>query len=124
MNDMTPEEAENLLLRAIQSGKKETSDLVSDIIRRMDNAIEVAVKKHVNGNIRDIKFQLEAQDKVLEEIKTEQTRVRTELTTFNAFRIDALPLLDDRKVITLLGKFVLWLGAIIITILTVFKLIK
>lgn len=51
--------SDEIILNAIQSGKSETSGLVGDIMKRLDTAIEVSVKRHVNGNIIGIKQQLE-----------------------------------------------------------------
>ncbi len=121
---MTVEDEEKIkdyIIQAIQVGKSETSGIVGHILDKMDEAIESSVKRHVNGNIRDVKLQLQNQDTVLAQIQTEQARVRIELARLQT---DTLPIVDGQKVLTLLGKFVLWLGAILITILTVFKLIK
>jgi len=115
------DEIKEFITQAVQAGKSETSGLVSHILERMDHGIEIAVKRHVNGNIHDVKLQLHEQDVVLAQIQTEQTRVRGELARLQT---DTLPIVDGQKVLTLLGKFIMWLGAIVITILTVLKMIK
>lgn len=55
MNDQEREHFEELIVKAIQSGKKETSDLVTDIISRIENklgsSIATSIEKNVNGKI-------------------------------------------------------------------------
>lgn len=53
------QEIKNYLHSAVQSGKAETSGLVMEILRKLDNGIEVSVKRHVNGNIAVIKKSLD-----------------------------------------------------------------
>lgn len=48
---------------ARQSGKSETSGLVSVILKQIDGAIENSVKKHVNGKISDIQETLDNMNK-------------------------------------------------------------
>src|SRR3990167_9701029 len=57
-DDELKEEMRDFLLQALQTGKAETSGLVQDIFRQMDQHIETSVKKHVNGNISDMKKQI------------------------------------------------------------------
>src|SRR3990167_186672 len=59
MDEKNKNEIKDFIFQAIQAGKKESSGLVGDIMKKLDSAIEVSVKKHVNGNIEGIKIQLE-----------------------------------------------------------------
>lgn len=52
---MTPEEKahfEDLIVKAVQSGKKETSDLVDMIMHKLENGIEESINRNVNGKIK------------------------------------------------------------------------
>lgn len=60
---MTPEEREhfeNLIVKAVQSGKKETSDLVDTILHRIEPVVAKAIETHVNGKIRAIDAKFDA----------------------------------------------------------------
>lgn len=51
---MTPEEIqhfEGLIVKAVQSGKKETSGLVDMIMHKLESKIEDSINKNVNGKI-------------------------------------------------------------------------
>lgn len=55
---MTPEQfkqfterQDELLLKAVQSGKQETSGLVDHIIHKMESKIEESINKNVNGKL-------------------------------------------------------------------------
>ncbi len=49
------EHFDDMFMKTYQSGKSETSGIVADIIRKMDNSIELSVRRHVNGNIIGLK---------------------------------------------------------------------
>lgn len=51
---------EELLLKAIQSGKKETSGLVDMIMHKLEKEIDPAIKKHVNGQFTSFKEEFRA----------------------------------------------------------------
>lgn len=67
--NMTSEEEQkfkDFLFQAIQSGKKETSDLVTSILDKMDERISQSVEKTVNGKIKNISIKLDEQNVVME----------------------------------------------------------
>lgn len=114
---MTPEERdyfEEFLLKAVQSGKAETSGLVDTIMHKVEKELEPVIDKLVNGKINKLLVMQEGQNKILTEIQEQIKTIKTDTT----------PLIDDRKVITGLGRFVLWIGGIVITIAGVLKLVK
>jgi len=51
MTEETKQYFEEIIFKAVQSGKQETSGLVNDVLRRMDPAIEKSIEKYVNGKI-------------------------------------------------------------------------
>jgi len=79
------------------------------------------IKKTVNGKIDDIKAHLENQDDVLNEIRDEQARVKIELSRL---KIETDPIIDGKKAISGLGKFIMWMGGIILIVAGVLKLVK
>jgi len=76
---MTPEEKqhfEEFLVKAVQSGKKETSGLVDLVIHKQEDHIEKAINRLVNGKIDkanlkidSMKEHLRQQDQTLKEIQ-------------------------------------------------------
>jgi len=63
INNMTNEDRnhfEDLLVKAVQSGKKETSDLVDSIMHKMDSKIEDSINKNVNGKILSLHNKVDA----------------------------------------------------------------
>lgn len=95
---MKPEELahlEGLIVKAVQSGKKETSDLVGDIIHRIEPAVERSIEKYVNGHLREIKTHLGQQDIKLEAIEKK-----------------IQPVLENRQTVLNVGRFVIWMGAL------------
>lgn len=59
---MTPEDKrhfEDILIKAVQSGKKETSDLVDMVIHKIEPAIENSVNKYVNGKLDKINLKID-----------------------------------------------------------------
>jgi len=58
MNEQDKQHFEEIIARAVQSGKKETSDLVDTILHRIEPVVEKSIEKYVNGKIKtlDAKF--------------------------------------------------------------------
>lgn len=54
MNEEQFKKIEDLIVKAVQSGKQETSGLVDLVIHKIEPAIEKAVEKYVNGKIRNL----------------------------------------------------------------------
>lgn len=79
---MTPDDRQHfdeLILKAVQSGKKETSDLVADVIARMKPTIEEAIKVNVNGKI----------DRLTEAVHTQQEDFKDhKVIVYNHFEED------------------------------------
>lgn len=116
MDDKDRAEFKEYIFQAVQSGKKETSQLVDTILHKMEPAIEKGIEKYVNGHLREIKAHLEKQDKVIEvqntslvKIQEEQTKVRQNL---EIVQTATNPLIDSRKTVINVGRFVIWIGAI------------
>lgn len=143
---MTPqdfEKLEGLLVKANQSGKKETSGLVAEVMSRIKIEIEQnineilppIVKQVVNGKIDNIKEHLIKQDKhakeqdaKLDSIMLEQGKVKIAL---NIAETITNPLLKARQFwgvlfggIASLGGFVKWLSAIVLAVAAVLVLFK
>ena len=73
---MTPDEIshfEEFLTKAMQSGKKETSDLVADILHRMEPVIANSIETHVNGKIRNLTGLVEDHNKTVDAYIIEDT---------------------------------------------------
>ena len=71
---MTSEEfqrLEDLIVKANQSGKRETSGLVAEIMHRMESGIEASIDKNVNGKIRKLDEKIDAYIKSDNEWKEE-----------------------------------------------------
>lgn len=54
---MSPEQIEHLeglIVKAVQSGKQETSDLVDAVIKKIEPAVQIAVDKSINGKLYKI----------------------------------------------------------------------
>jgi hypothetical protein len=45
------EHFENLIAKAVQSGKRETSGLVDEIMHRMEAKLEIEIEKSINKNV-------------------------------------------------------------------------
>lgn len=52
MNEDEKKHFEELIFKAVQSGKKETSDLVDMIMHKLENGIEESINRNVNGKIK------------------------------------------------------------------------
>lgn len=59
MNEDQLKQLEELIVKAVQSGKQETSGLVEMVIHKIEPAIEKAVEKHVNGKIKNLDYKLD-----------------------------------------------------------------
>ena len=59
MTDSQIQKFEDLILKAVQSGKKETSDLVDMVIHKIEPAIENSVNKYVNGKLDKMNLKID-----------------------------------------------------------------
>lgn len=116
MDEATKKEFKDYIFTAVQAGKLETSNLVDSILHKMEPAIEKGIEKYVNGHLREIKAHLERQDgeiatqnNSLGKIQEEQTKVRANL---EAMQTATNPLIDSRRTVINVGRFVIWIGAI------------
>lgn len=98
---------EEFLVKAIQSGKKETSGLVTDLEKKMANVIQQEIKQTVNGKIDKVKEHLEKQDVKLQQMDE---------------KIDLLrPVSDIVKFSRLFRKGFLWIAPLGGAILAIYK---
>ena len=100
MNDHEKQYFEDLLVKAIQSGKKETSGLVTHLKDVIVGAVRDEVKLTVNGKIDQIKKHLERQDIKLEKMD----RKIDDLTE------KTLPVVESITLFKILKKFVIWVA--------------
>lgn len=118
MNEQDKQFFENMIVKAVQSGKRETNGLVTEIMQKIDENLETSVEKLINGKLRKV---LESQkgmsDKIDEYIKDDSAR-------WNEYE----PYIKGIADISGAGKIVVWLSiglsAIIGAILTVRHLFK
>lgn len=52
MDKDTLNKLEEIIFKAVQSGKQETSGLVTEVLKRIEPAVERSIEKCVNGKIR------------------------------------------------------------------------
>jgi len=97
---------EGLIVKAVQSGKQETSGLVAMIMHKIENELDPAIKKHVNGQFNDFKH--EFRDYVESDIK---------------WKDDARPVIEMGKNLQGASKVMLYLTGFVITIGGAFKII-
>jgi hypothetical protein len=67
---MTPQDRqhfEDILVKAVQSGKKETSDLVDDILHKIEPIIKDSIQTNVNGKIDKINQKMD--DYIISDLK-------------------------------------------------------
>lgn len=107
MDDRDRAELKEYIFQAVQSGKKETSDLADSILKKQEVHIEASINKYVNGHLKDVKKHLGEQDKTLLNIQLEQSRVAEEL---KKVKLITDPALESRLTIVNLGRFVVWVG--------------
>lgn len=93
MKESDKKHFEDLIIRAVQSGKQETSGLVQHVLKEVSNVVRQEIVVTVNGKIDGIKQDivgirehLKEQDKKLEELKPIGRGVRF----FNGLRDFAL----------------------------------
>lgn len=82
-------------------------------IKSINKQIDATITKVVNGKIDKMQAHLIQQDAVLKKIQEELKKLK----------VDTDPLIEGKKAATILGKFVLWLSAIILAIAGVVKLL-
>ncbi len=104
--EISDEKVQDWILQAVQSGKQETSGLVSDLKEVILTAVRDEVKITVNGKIDRMQKHLEGQDKILGEIKDEQKRLKT----------DTDPIINIKNVTWNFIKGVLWMAGAIFAI--------
>lgn len=114
MKDHEKQYFEDILVKAVQSGKKETSGLVADVTKKVTEAVKEQIILTVNGKIDKIKEHLERQDEKLLEMDEKIDDLKKETD----------PVIQDRKTISSMGKFVIWSAAIVASVLTISKLWK
>jgi len=113
---MTPEDRvyfEELLLKANQAGKQETSGLVAMIMHKIEKELDPAIKKHVNGQFNDVKK--EFQD-FKQEFQTYAEQDEKDKQNILKWQADYSPYLDTIATLTKSGKmttvFIIAIGAV------------
>lgn len=92
MSEQELQRLEELLFRAVQTGKKETSDLVTDVLSRLDPAIQQGIEKHVNGKIRAIDKKI---DDYIQHDMEYNSRIEKETMTWRASADSKLKIVSD-----------------------------
>ena len=127
MIDSEKQYFEDMLFKAVQSGKQETSGLVAHLANKMDAAVGRSVEKHSNGYWRETQQILKEQNIVLREIQAEQARVRLELQNLKndniKIKADTDTIVKAKDGASILGKLVIWVAAVISAILVVFIMV-
>lgn len=67
MNEQDEKKIKEFIFQAVQSGKKETSNLVDDIFKRMDEHISKSMEVNFNGKIKEVVKKLDAQNIVMDQ---------------------------------------------------------
>lgn len=105
---------DEIILKAVQSGKKETSGLVNDILRKQDKYIGEAIEKHVNGKIR-------ALTQELKDHRAEDTVWKQE---DRQWKENAFPIIEMGKNMQGFGKVTLYLVGFAASIGGLFLMLK
>ena len=116
MNEQEREHFEGLIVKAIQSGKKETSDLVTDIMARIENKLEstiaASIEKNVNGKIRKLDEKI---DVYINEDNQYKERITKETYDWRKGADDKLKIVSDIQAFGNVGSkilgFIIMLGA-------------
>lgn len=116
MNEQEREHFEGLIVKAIQSGKKETSDLVTDIMARIENKLEntiaASIEKNVNGKIRKLDEKI---DVYINEDNKYKERITKETDDWRKGADDKLKIVSDIQAFGNVGSkilgFIIMLGA-------------
>ncbi len=89
-------------------------EIKSDLRIHLQEAVKESVTETVNGKIDKIQNQMNGQDLVLKNIQRDIGQLKT----------DTDPLVDGKKTITNVGKFILWICGLILAVAAVLRLIK
>ncbi|MCF7843896.1 hypothetical protein K9M47_03285 [Candidatus Gracilibacteria bacterium] len=73
MNEAQTKHFEDIIAKAVQSGKQETSGLVDMILHKMEEPIEKAINKHVNGKIKNLDIKIDAY--IVEDLKWKEKAI-------------------------------------------------
>lgn len=111
MDKQEIEHFEGLLVKAVQSGKRETSDLVDSVIHKMsihiDSAVEKSVEKHINGKIT----------KLTKELQDHQIVVTQHYIDDKEWKEQAAPILELGRNVTGFGKVSLYVLGFVASVL-------
>ena len=114
MNEQQTKYFEEIIIKAVQQGKQETSGLVEMVIHKIEPAIEKAVEKHVNGKIRALDYKIDEYIKHDLEWKAEITPQIESVKEFKGW---------GKVTLGLLG-FLSAIGGCILLVINLFKNIK
>ena len=107
MNEDDKKHFEEFLLKAVQSGKRETSGLVDEIMHKMEHGIEKAIDKNVNGKIKRL-----------------DEKIDNYILQDNAWKSEFEPYMKGVANLTGSGKILLWLSIAVTSIGGAVLLIK
>jgi hypothetical protein len=111
---LSDDKVKEYIALAVQSGKSETSGIVSDIFHKIDGSIAVAVEKYINGHLRDIKGHLKDQDAKLEVMGLDIAKIKK----------DTDPIVETKKGFSIIGKLIVWISVIGGAIIGIYKILK
>lgn len=112
MNEQQTKHFEEIIFKAVQQGKQETSGLVEMVIHKIEPAVEKAVEKYVNGKIKALDYKIDEYIKHDLEWKSEITPQIEAVKEFRGF---------GKVTLGLLGFFAA-VGGFILLIINLFKL--
>ena len=107
MNEDDRKHFEDIIVKAVQSGKKETSGLVAEIMHKMEQGIELAINKNVNGKIKRLDEKIDAY-----------------IVQDNAWKAEFEPYMKGLANVTGGGKILVWVTGAIISIAGAILVIK
>lgn len=107
MSDEEKKHFEEIIFKAVRSGKKETSGLVDEIMHKMENGIEAAINKNVNGKIKILDAKVDAY-----------------IISDNKWKDEYSPYLEGIANITGGGKILVWLAMAVSSIFGAYLLVK
>ena len=107
MNEDDRKHFEDIIVKAVQSGKKETSGLVAEIMHKMEQGIELAINKNVNGKIKRLDEKIDAY-----------------IVQDNAWKAEFEPYMKGLANVTGGGKILVWVTGAVISIAGAILVIK
>jgi len=114
MSNEEYQKLEDLIIKANQSGKKETSALVHDILHRIEPIIATSIEKNVNGKINKLTTKFD--EYVLLDVKWKEEDME--------WKGNYEPFLKGVKAISTSGKIFIWIVITVGALATAYVAIK